>query len=247
MSTYVLERLFTGSAARWCAVLLAAALTQIYPAMLKAQDADSSDADDQIYQTDDSFDRNDDPMMFETSAHFDTTSPAWQWQNPFPTGSHLFAVDALHADSMYAVGHLGATLKTTDGGISWYAGYKTSGIPGAIYGVDEVTPDLVYAVGTTGAIIMTSDQAMGEGIAKNPATFGISNLGTAMDMQGKYKILALDGVAQAGLELEAAGSVLIGVLAAALGPRGAMAAMGLAGAVGILLLVVLMPSSRKIK
>jgi MFS family permease len=47
--------------------------------------------------------------------------------------------------------------------------------------------------------------------------------------------------------LSTAGSVLIGVLAAALGPRGAVAAMGLAGAAGILVLGVLMPSSRKIK
>jgi phosphate transport system substrate-binding protein len=45
------------------------------------------------------------------------------------------------------------------------------------------------------AIVMTSDQAMGEGIAKHPATIGISNLGTATDMQGRFKILALDGVA----------------------------------------------------
>ena len=47
--------------------------------------------------------------------------------------------------------------------------------------------------------------------------------------------------------LSTAGSVLIGVLASALGPRGAVAAMGLTGAAGILLLVVLMPAARKIK
>jgi MFS family permease len=47
--------------------------------------------------------------------------------------------------------------------------------------------------------------------------------------------------------LSTAGSMLAGLLAAAIGPRGAVAAMGLTGAAGILLLVVLMPAARKIK
>ena len=47
--------------------------------------------------------------------------------------------------------------------------------------------------------------------------------------------------------LSTAGSMVIGLLAHAVGPRGAVAAMGLTGAAGILLLIVLMPSARKIK
>ena len=47
--------------------------------------------------------------------------------------------------------------------------------------------------------------------------------------------------------LSTAGSLLAGVLASGIGPRGAVAAMGLTGAAGILLLVVLMPAARKIK
>jgi len=47
--------------------------------------------------------------------------------------------------------------------------------------------------------------------------------------------------------LSTAGSMVVGVLAAAIGPRGAVAAMGLTGAAGILLLIVLMPAARKIK
>jgi predicted MFS family arabinose efflux permease len=47
--------------------------------------------------------------------------------------------------------------------------------------------------------------------------------------------------------LSTAGSMVVGLLAAAIGPRGAVAAMGLAGAAGILLLIVLMPGARKIK
>jgi MFS family permease len=47
--------------------------------------------------------------------------------------------------------------------------------------------------------------------------------------------------------LSTAGSMLIGVLAAWLGPRGAVAAMGLTGAAGIVLLILLMPAARKIK
>jgi predicted MFS family arabinose efflux permease len=47
--------------------------------------------------------------------------------------------------------------------------------------------------------------------------------------------------------LSTAGSMIIGLLAAAIGPRGAVAAMGLTGAAGIVLLMVMMPSARKIK
>ncbi len=47
--------------------------------------------------------------------------------------------------------------------------------------------------------------------------------------------------------LSTAGSMLIGVLAVALGPRGAVAAMGLAGALGIVWLVLAMPAARRIK
>ena len=47
--------------------------------------------------------------------------------------------------------------------------------------------------------------------------------------------------------LSTAGSMLAGLLASGIGPRGAVAAMGLAGAVGILLLVTMMPAARQIK
>ena len=47
--------------------------------------------------------------------------------------------------------------------------------------------------------------------------------------------------------LSSAGSMLIGVLAVALGPRGAVAAMGVAGALAIVVLGWLMPSARNIK
>ena len=47
--------------------------------------------------------------------------------------------------------------------------------------------------------------------------------------------------------LSSAGSMLIGVLAVALGPRGAIAAMGIAGALAIVLLSSLMPGARHIR
>ena len=47
--------------------------------------------------------------------------------------------------------------------------------------------------------------------------------------------------------LSTAGSMVAGLLASGIGPRWAVAAMGLTGAAGILLLVVLMPAARKIK
>ena len=47
--------------------------------------------------------------------------------------------------------------------------------------------------------------------------------------------------------LSTAGSMLIGLLAFVLGSRGAVATMGVLGAVGIVLLVLLMPRARQIK
>ncbi len=47
--------------------------------------------------------------------------------------------------------------------------------------------------------------------------------------------------------LSTAGSMLIGLLASALGPRGAMAAMAVAGGLALVLLISLMPGARKIK
>jgi Flp pilus assembly protein TadB len=47
--------------------------------------------------------------------------------------------------------------------------------------------------------------------------------------------------------LSTAGSLLIGVLAFVLGSRGAVAAMGIAGTLGIVILVWLMPRARQIK
>jgi predicted MFS family arabinose efflux permease len=47
--------------------------------------------------------------------------------------------------------------------------------------------------------------------------------------------------------LSTAGSMVIGLLAAVLGSRGAVATMGIAGALGILMLVWLMPRARQIK
>jgi hypothetical protein len=47
--------------------------------------------------------------------------------------------------------------------------------------------------------------------------------------------------------LSTAGSVLIGLLALVLGSRGAVAAMGIVGALGIALLAWRMPGARQIK
>ena len=58
------------------------------------------------------------------------------------------------------------------------------------------------------------------------------------------RTMALYGMSQM---ITTAGSMLIGVLAVLLGPRGAVVAMGIAGALAIVLLSVLMPGARKIK
>src|SRR5258707_2038766 len=96
----------TATGARWLIAALAVTVLSVVPSIVRAQDQDSSAEDDQLYQVNDQFSRFGDSLMapmYESNVFFDTTAPAWQWENPFPTGVHLYAVDMLFADSICAV------------------------------------------------------------------------------------------------------------------------------------------------
>jgi len=98
----------------------------------------------------------------------------WFWQNPFPQGNDLNAVAAIDANTMVAVGNLGAVVKTTDGGRTWstqhHAGgtandldggetwaHQLSGTPYELNAIVLIDANTGTAVGRLGTILRTQD------------------------------------------------------------------------------------------
>jgi photosystem II stability/assembly factor-like uncharacterized protein len=80
---------------------------------------------------------------------------SWYWQNPTPTGNHLFAVCQMDDMTATAVGDNGTILRTTDGGVTWAV--QRSGITTALSGVSFVNAFTGTVVGTDGVILRTTD------------------------------------------------------------------------------------------
>ena len=71
-----------------------------------------------------------------------------------PFGS-LNAVEAVDADTAWAVGQSGAIQKTTDGGATWVG--QASGTGNSLFGISAVDTSTAYAVGPSGTILKTTD------------------------------------------------------------------------------------------
>jgi photosystem II stability/assembly factor-like uncharacterized protein len=63
------------------------------------------------------------------AALMSTGDGGWSWQDPLPQGNTLEAVNAIDAQHAVAVGDVGSTITTSDGGASWSA--HDLGIAGA--------------------------------------------------------------------------------------------------------------------
>src|SRR5689334_706162 len=60
------------------------------------------------------------PVLFIlAAATVSTGQTGWNWANPLPQGNDLLGVDAVDANTIVAVGKLGTSLKSTDGGFTW--------------------------------------------------------------------------------------------------------------------------------
>ena len=123
------------------------------PAVAQVVDEDLSQEDAELLLQDDAFDFEAEfsQEYFDSELYFDTTNPAWQWQNPTPTGNHLFSVDALHADSMMAVGRSARSCERAPG--------VRLGTPSTLPAVSPAhclrwiwLPPISYAVGTNGPL-----------------------------------------------------------------------------------------------
>src|SRR3989304_6408024 len=93
-------------------------------------------------------------------AYFVSTSSVvgqthWEWQNPWPQGSDIWAVCFVNADSGFTVGQAGTINRTTDGGVTWL--HCKSGTVADLFDVSFSDAYHGTAVGKIGTIVRTTD------------------------------------------------------------------------------------------
>jgi photosystem II stability/assembly factor-like uncharacterized protein len=82
---------------------------------------------------------------------------SWQWVNPLPQGNLLNGIDAVGADTVFAVGDYGTIIKTSNGGVTWLVTPTAAGMTEALFDVDFASTDGGWAVGVTGQAVRTTD------------------------------------------------------------------------------------------
>ncbi len=75
--------------------------------------------------------------------------PRWEWQNPKPTGNIIYAIKAIDANNIWAVGGSGTILKRVNG--SWQQQY--SGTIVSLKAIDGVDGNNIWAVGDSGTVL----------------------------------------------------------------------------------------------
>jgi photosystem II stability/assembly factor-like uncharacterized protein len=80
--------------------------------------------------------------------------PGWYWQNPLPQGNSLQAVAVVDGKTVIAVGDLGTTVRSTDGGASWTL--QSSGTTSWLLGVSFTDAETGTVVGWGGTILRTT-------------------------------------------------------------------------------------------
>ena len=86
---------------------------------------------------------------------FSLTQAQWSWQNPLPQGNDLTSVNFIDANIGWAVGDLGAIIRTTDGGTNWIS--QSIGTYNRLLSVYFVDANNGTAVGTSGTILRTTN------------------------------------------------------------------------------------------
>lgn len=82
--------------------------------------------------------------------------PGWQWSNPKPQGNDLNDVSFFNENIGFAVGFLGAMVRTLDGGQTWTL--QKSGVTDHLFGVATVDAKTAIAVGPNGIILRTTNR-----------------------------------------------------------------------------------------
>src|SRR5262245_47711514 len=97
-------------------------------------------------------------LFFIIAAGWPMAAPAqftWLWQNPWPQGNYLHAVNVLGPQTTVAVGDFGTIIRTTDGGNTW--ALQSTWLNASLQGVSFVDSNVGTVVGDWGVILRTTD------------------------------------------------------------------------------------------
>src|SRR5574338_302053 len=114
----------------------------------------------------------------------------WFWQNPLPQGNTLNDLTFIDLNYGFAVGYMGAIIKTTDGGYNWII--LASETVNHLFGVHFTDSNTGTVVGNNGTILRTSDggetwipQVSGTTVLLRSVFFSDSEHGTIVGNNGK--------------------------------------------------------------
>jgi photosystem II stability/assembly factor-like uncharacterized protein len=116
-------------------------------------------------------------VLLTLSATF--VRPAWAgfyWANPQPTGSPLEGVDFDSPTSGYAVGAMGTTLRTTDGGVTWQVTSDAGALGPQLEDVVVLASGVLLAAGETPGLHRSTDGGATWTPIANPANGNLRNL-----------------------------------------------------------------------
>ncbi len=82
----------------------------------------------------------------------------WFWQNPLPQGSTLNSVKFIDSQTGFAVGNIGAILKTTNAGENW--SLYNSNFMNDIYSISFSDANTGFAVGSDGLMVKTTNSGI---------------------------------------------------------------------------------------
>jgi photosystem II stability/assembly factor-like uncharacterized protein len=105
-----------------------------------------------------------------------TTDYAFSWSNPKPQGNGLFGVAFENASVGYAVGKLGAVLRTTDGGATWLDRTNVAQFSADLNDVAVLSPGVLLAAGASPGLYRSTDAGETWATVANPAFSTLHNL-----------------------------------------------------------------------
>lgn len=105
-----------------------------------------------------------------------SADPSFHWANPRPTGAELGGVDFESGTVGYAVGGFGATLRTTDGGVTWQDLTNPNVLGPDLDDVLVLSPGVLLAAGASPGLHRSTDGGLSWNPVANPAATHLRNL-----------------------------------------------------------------------
>jgi photosystem II stability/assembly factor-like uncharacterized protein len=103
-------------------------------------------------------------------------APSFYWANPRPTGAELGGVDFESPTVGYAVGAFGASLRSTDGGVTWEVRTPLSTFGPRLDDVLVLSPGVLLAAGQAPGLYRSTDGGLTFSSVANPGGVRLRNL-----------------------------------------------------------------------